>query len=307
MLSISLKMIILLICVLLGVAFLTLFERKVLSYIQKRKGPNKMGFKGLLQPFSDAIKLLLKESILLTLPYQLIYFLSPVLVLLVSLVLWISFPSTLGGFEIGLPIIFILCCLSMGVYPTLGAGWASNSKYAMLGSLRAAAQTISYEVSFAIIVLSPIVLMACYSTPLLLWTFNWPVILLSPLIAFLWFSSALAETNRTPFDFAEGESELVSGFNTEYGASGFVLFFLAEYSSILFMSLLFSVLFINPMDLTLFLALWTLASAYLFLWVRGTLPRLRYDKLMNLTWKTFLPVSLSYLMFFSSLMAGVYL
>nr|APU89536.1 NADH dehydrogenase subunit 1 [Porcellio dilatatus dilatatus] len=307
MLSILLKMTILLISVLLGVAFLTLFERKVLSYIQKRKGPNKMGFKGLLQPFSDAIKLLLKEPVLLTLPYQLIYFLSPVLVLLVSLVLWISFPSTLGSFEISLPIIFILCCLSMGVYPTLGAGWASNSKYAMLGSLRAAAQTISYEVSFAIIILSPIVLAACYSSTLLLWVFNWPVILLSPLIAFLWLSSALAETNRTPFDFAEGESELVSGFNTEYSASGFVLFFLAEYSSILFMSLLFSVLFINPMDLTLLLALWTLTSAYLFLWARGTLPRLRYDKLMNLTWKTFLPISLSYLMFFSSLMAGVYL
>nr|APU89561.1 NADH dehydrogenase subunit 1 [Porcellionides pruinosus] len=287
--------------ILLSVAFLTLLERKLLGYMQKRKGPNKLGVKGLLQPFSDAIKLLLKESMVLTMNYQLVYLLSPTTMLLISLMIWFSFPSSLSGLEINLPIIFILCCLSASVYPSLGAGWASNSKYSMLGSLRSAAQTISYEVSFAIIILSPVVMGSTYYLVLFMENFYWPIIMITPPLAILWLSSALAETSRTPFDLVEGESELVSGFNTEYSASMFVLFFLAEYSGLLFMSFLFSVMFINPSDLKLLLTIWTVGLASLFIWVRGTLPRLRYDKLMSLTWKTFLPISIGYLMFFSSL------
>lgn len=240
-------------------------------------------------------------------PYQLVYFSSPAIILIVSLVIWLVFPSSLGRFEIRLPVVFILCCLSVRVYPVLGAGWSSNSKYAILGRLRVAAQTISYEVRFAIIILSPVILITCFRLSFFLKTLNWPIITISPLIAIIWFTSSLAETNRTPFDFAEGESELVSGFNTEYRASGFVLFFLAEYRSILFIRLLFRILFINPLDLIFLLTLWTVLRAYLFIWVRGTLPRLRYDKLIRLTWKIFLPISIRYLMLFSSLRVGLIL
>lgn len=294
-----LKILILLICILLRVAFLTLFERKSLGYLQKRKGPNKLGFKGLLQPFSDAVKLLLKEPVALTMSFHLIYFARPVIILLISLTLWLSFPSLIGSLEINLPIIFVLCCLSAGVYPTLGAGWASNSKYSMLGGLRAAAQTVSYEVRFAFVILLPVVFISCYKISSLIGLLNWPILLIRPPIRVLYFTSALAETNRTPFDFAEGESELVSGFNTEYRARGFVLFFLAEYRNILFISLLLAVLFINVRDITLALALWTVSATFLFIWTRGTLPHLRYDKLISLIWKIFLPVSLAYLILFS--------
>lgn len=300
-LPLSIKTILLLITVLLTVAFLTLLERKLLGYMQKRKGPNKLGFKGLLQPFRDAIKLLLKESIVLTINYQLVYILRPLIILLISLIVWLSFPSILGGLEIRLPVIFILCCLSARVYPRLGAGWSSNSKYSILGSLRSAAQTISYEVSFAIIILSPVAIRSSFYIVSLIEKFNWPIILINLPLAAIWFISALAETNRTPFDFAEGESELVSGFNTEYRARIFVLFFLAEYRRVLFIRLLFSVLFINPLDLNFGLSLRTIILASLFIWVRGTLPRLRYDKLIALTWKVFLPISISYLIFFSRL------
>lgn len=252
-----------------------------------------------MQPFRDAIKLLFKETVKLNISYQFIYFLSPIITLFISLLIWFSLPSTLGNFEIRLSIIFILCCLSARVYPILGASWASNSKYAILGGLRAVAQTISYEVRFAIIILRLVALSYSFNSILFLNIFNWPLILLRPPLSVLWFTSALAETNRTPFDFSESESELVSGFNTEYRASGFVLFFLAEYSRILFIRVLFRVLFINPQDLLLKLALWSLCLANLFIWVRGTLPRLRYDKLISIAWKIFLPVSIIYLLLFS--------
>nr|AKG95421.1 NADH dehydrogenase subunit 1 [Cylisticus convexus] len=300
-----LKLVVLLLSVLLSVAFLTLLERKILGYIQKRKGPNKLGAKGILQPFSDAIKLLSKETLILVSVNHLVFFLSPITILLVSLLIWLAFPSSLGSFELKLSIIFIMCCLSASVYPILSAGWASNSKFPFLGSLRAVAQTISYEVSFAFIILSLVALTSSYSLNEFMIFLDWMVLLIFPPLAVLWFTSALAETNRTPFDFSEGESELVSGFNTEYSASGFVLFFLAEYSSILFMSMLTSILFFNSYDLTFSLTLSTLFIAYIFIWVRGTLPRLRYDKLMALAWKIFLPVAISYLLFIFSAAAGV--
>lgn len=282
------------------VAFVTLLERKVLGYIQKRKGPNKLGVKGILQPFRDAVKLLSKESISLRLVNLVIYQIRPIVILLISLFLWVSYPSFLGGFEVSLPIIYILCCLSAGVYPILGAGWSSNSKYSILGRLRAVAQTISYEVRLAIIILRLVALNSSFQLTKLPRLEKSTILLLFP-ISVLWLLSAFAETNRTPFDFAEGESELVSGFNTEYSARGFVLFFLAEYRRILFIRLFFRALFLGVGDLLITLRLTTLAIVFLFIWVRGTLPRLRYDKLMELAWKTILPLSLLYLFLFSSI------
>lgn len=301
-----LKLILLIIFILISVAFVTLLERKILGYIQKRKGPNKLGFKGIIQPFSDAVKLLVKESLLLNLVNLIIYLLRPIVILLISLFLWITYPSFLGGLEVRLPIIFILCCLSAGVYPILGSGWSSNSKYSILGRLRAVAQTISYEVRLAILLLSLVIINSSFRLKKLFRDRILVVIILFP-IAILWLISALAETNRTPFDFAEGESELVSGFNTEYSASGFVLFFLAEYRSILFISLFFRVLFLGGVDLFISLSFLTSILVFLFIWVRGTLPRLRYDKLIELAWKIILPLSLVYLLLFTGIRLVIYI
>nr|QEX96220.1 NADH dehydrogenase subunit 1 [Sphaeroma terebrans] len=296
------KLIILILCVLIGVAFYTLCERKALGYIQSRKGPNKAGIKGLLQPFSDAMKLFTKEPTVLSSSNFTLLLISPALSLGLVLILWFSVPSSFGLSEITLSVVFVLCCLSAGVYPTLGAGWSSNSKYSLLGSLRAVAQTISYEVSLAITLLSFLILVSSLELARLLMTNQWLLILSLPL-SMVWLASSLAETNRTPFDFAEGESELVSGFNTEYSSGGFALFFLAEYASMLFMSSLFVFLFMNGEDNSFVLPMKITLVAFVFVWVRGTLPRLRYDKLMDLAWKIFLPVSLSYLTFFCGIKA----
>nr|YP_009512619.1 NADH dehydrogenase subunit 1 [Gordonella aff. paravillosa ZS-2018]AXJ93181.1 NADH dehydrogenase subunit 1 [Gordonella aff. paravillosa ZS-2018] len=290
---------ILIICVLVGVAFVTLLERKILGYIQIRKGPNKVGFMGLLQPFADAVKLFTKEQTLPTMSNFLPYYLSPVFSLFVSLIVWLVMPYELGLVNFSMSTLFFLCCTSLGVYTTMSAGWSSNSKYSLLGSLRAVAQTISYEVSLALILLSFIFLVGGFDLSLfslyqrdvwLLW-FTFP-------LALIWFASCLAETNRTPFDFAEGESELVSGFNTEYSSGGFALIFMAEYASILFMSMLFSLIFLGGNLLSPLYYIKLVAVTFAFVWVRGTLPRLRYDKLMYLAWKSFLPVALNYLIFF---------
>nr|YP_009512554.1 NADH dehydrogenase subunit 1 [Sicyonia japonica]AXJ93108.1 NADH dehydrogenase subunit 1 [Sicyonia parajaponica] len=292
---------VLMICVLVAVAFVTLLERKILGYIQIRKGPNKVGFMGLLQPFSDAVKLFSKEQTLPVMSNFLPYYLSPVFSLFVSLIVWLVMPYELGLMNFMMGSLFFLCCTSLGVYTTMSAGWASNSKYALLGSLRAVAQTISYEVSLALILLSFIFLVGGFNLELfslyqrdlwLLW-FTFP-------LALVWFGSCLAETNRTPFDFAEGESELVSGFNTEYSSGGFALIFMAEYASILFMSMLFSLIFLGGNLLSPLYYVKMVLVAFCFVWVRGTLPRFRYDKLMYLAWKSFLPVALNYLLFFMS-------
>lgn len=268
--------------------------------MQKRKGPNKLGIKGLLQPFRDAIKLLTKESITLNLVNTRVFYIRPIIILLISLLLWGTYPSILGGLELRLPIIFVLCCLSARVYPILGSGWSSNSKYSILGRLRAVAQTISYEVRLAIILLRLVVINSSFKLTKL-YSFRILIITLIFPIALLWLVTALAETNRTPFDFAEGESELVSGFNTEYRARGFVLFFLAEYRNILFISLFFRILFLGTGDLFIALRVVTSIIVLLFIWARGTLPRLRYDKLIELAWKIILPLSLAYLILFTRL------
>nr|AML26769.1 NADH dehydrogenase subunit 1 [Scarabaeidae sp. BMNH 1274752] len=290
---------ILIVCILVGVAFLTLMERKVLGYIQIRKGPNKVGYLGILQPFSDAVKLFTKEQ---TFPFManfIIYYLSPIFSLFFSLLLWLCMPFFTGLFNFSLGILFFLCCSSLGVYSIMVAGWSSNSNYAMLGGLRAVAQTISYEVSLFLILLSFLYLIGSLNILdfMLYQKYLWFLFLCFPL-CMVWFVSSLAETNRTPFDFAEGESELVSGFNVEYSSGGFALIFMAEYSSILFMSMLCCMLFLGANLYSLFFFLKLVFMSFLWVWVRGTLPRYRYDKLMYLCWKSFLPVSLNYLLFF---------
>ena len=290
---------ILIICVLVGIAFLTLLERKILGYIQIRKGPNKVGFVGLPQPLADAIKLFLRESVIPLSSNFVLYYLSPIFRLFLALLVWLIYPyiSVLLSFNIGL--LFFLCCTSLGVYTVIIAGWSSNCNYALLGGLRAVAQTISYEVSLALILLSLIVLVDSYCLLdfIKLQSYIWFVVVNLPLIL-AWFSSCLAETNRTPFDFAEGESELVSGFNVEYRSGGFALIFMAEYTRIMFISILFCVMFLggNVFSFIFFIKLSLLA--FVFIWIRGTLPRFRYDKLMYLAWKSYLPLALNFLIFF---------
>nr|WBR65469.1 NADH dehydrogenase subunit 1 [Layahima sp. 1 YZ-2022a] len=290
---------ILIIMVLVGVAFLTLMERKVLGYIQIRKGPNKVGFYGVPQPFCDAIKLFTKEQTYPITSNYLSYYFSPVISLFLSLLIWMVFPYLTNLYNFNLGLLFFLCCTSMGVYTVMIAGWSSNSNYALLGGLRAVAQTISYEVSMALLLLSLVFLVGSYNLlDFELYQCNiWFIYLFSP-ISLAWVTSMLAETNRTPFDFAEGESELVSGFNVEYSSGGFALIFLSEYSSILFMSMLYSVMFLGSGVFSFIFFLKLLFISFLFIWVRGTLPRYRYDKLMYLAWKSYLPVALNFLFFY---------
>nr|YP_009694227.1 NADH dehydrogenase subunit 1 [Dytiscus sharpi]BBI93133.1 NADH dehydrogenase subunit 1 [Dytiscus sharpi] len=296
------SILLLIICVLVGVAFLTLLERKVLGYIQIRKGPNKVGFMGIPQPFSDAIKLFSKEQTFPLLSNYIMYYYSPIMSLFLSLMLWLVMPYLMGLLMFNLSMLFFLCITSMGVYTIMIAGWSSNSSYSLLGGMRAVAQTISYEVSLALIFMSFMVLVGSFS--LLDFykyqMFIWMIFLCLPL-GFIWFVSSLAETNRTPFDFAEGESELVSGFNVEYSSGGFALIFLSEYSSILFMSMLFCVLFLGSDLMSMFFYIKLVFLSFSFIWVRGTLPRFRYDKLMFLAWKSFLPISLNYLFLYLGL------
>nr|AVN67948.1 NADH dehydrogenase subunit 1 [Parcoblatta uhleriana] len=290
---------ILLICVMVGVAFLTLLERKVLGYIHIRKGPNKVGFIGILQPFSDAVKLFTKEQTFPLMSNYISYYFSPVFSLFLSLLIWMIMPYMSGLYSFELGLLFFLVCTSLGVYTVMIAGWSSNSNYSLLGGLRAVAQTISYEVSLALILLSFVFLIGSYNLFyfFVFQEYIWFFFITFPL-ALVWFTSCLAETNRTPFDFAEGESELVSGFNVEYSSGGFALIFLAEYASILFMSMLFCILFLGAdVNSFIFYIKLTIIS-FMFIWVRGTLPRFRYDKLMYLAWKSFLPMSLNYLIFF---------
>nr|WEL32821.1 NADH dehydrogenase subunit 1 [Pentaspinula unispinula] len=297
----------LIICVLISVAFLTLLERKVLGYIQIRKGPNKVGFLGLPQPFSDAIKLLNKEIHNLFISNYFMYYVSPVINLMISLIIWMVFPYLTYKCSFLYSFLFFLCCTSLGVYTVMISGWSSNSNYSLLGSLRSVAQTISYEVSLALILLSTVLLIGTYNISYYYYyQFNcWFMVFMFPLFMCC-FTSCLAETNRTPFDFAEGESELVSGFNVEYGSGGFTLIFLSEYTSIMFMSMLISLIFLGG-DYASFLFYFKLITVSLmFIWVRGTLPRYRYDKLMYLAWKSFLPLSLNFFIFFLGFMLVIY-
>nr|QEJ81411.1 NADH dehydrogenase subunit 1 [Lucidina sp. FM13] len=297
-----LTFLILLISVLISVAFFTLFERKVLGYSQIRKGPNKTGLMGILQPFSDAIKLFTKEQTFPVMSNYLMYYMSPVFSLFLSLFLWICLPYFTVFLNFYFGFLFFLCVSSLGVYTMMIAGWSSNSNYSLLGSLRCVAQTISYEVSLFLILLSFLFLTGslCIFDMIIYQENVWFIFISIPLTLMM-FTSFLAETNRTPFDFAEGESELVSGFNVEYSSGGFALIFMSEYSSILFMSFIFTFLFLGGMLFNIIFYFFVLFVSFFFLWVRSSFPRFRYDKLMYLTWKGFLPVSLNFLMFYMGL------
>nr|YP_008758120.1 NADH dehydrogenase subunit 1 [Channa marulius]AGW99133.1 NADH dehydrogenase subunit 1 [Channa marulius] len=287
--------------VLLAVAFLTLLERKVLGYIQLRKGPNIVGPYGLFQPIADGVKLFIKEPVRPSTSSPALFLLTPVLALTLALSLWTPLPLPYPMADLNLGILFILALSSLTVYSILGSGWASNSKYALIGALRAVARTISYEVSLGLILLTIIIFSAGFT----LQTFNitqesiWLALPAWPLAA-MWYTSTLAETNRTPFDLTEGESELVSGFYVEYAAGPFALFYLAEYSNILLMNTLSATLFLGASHIPLFPELTTVnlmtkaaLLSILFLWVRASYPRFRYDQLMHLVWKNFLPLTLA--------------
>nr|ALO76892.1 NADH deshydrogenase subunit 1 [Propalticus sp. PRO01] len=293
---------VLIIFVLVGVAFLTLLERKVLGYIQIRKGPNKVGILGLLQPFSDAIKLFTKEQVYPYMSNFYLYYFSPVFNLLLALMLWMCLPFWSMNLMFLFSVLYFLVISSLSVYTVMLAGWSSNSNYSLLGSLRSVAQTISYEVSLSLLLMSFLLLIGSLSfyNFFLYQKYMWFIILYFPL-CLMWLVSSLAETNRTPFDFAEGESELVSGFNVEYGSGGFAMIFLAEYANILFMSFMCSILFLGGDLFSILFFFKVVFISFFWIWVRGTLPRYRYDKLMYLAWKSYLPISLNYLLFYLGL------
>nr|YP_007316818.1 NADH dehydrogenase subunit 1 [Sooglossus thomasseti]AEC33188.1 NADH dehydrogenase subunit 1 [Sooglossus thomasseti]AGN71550.1 NADH dehydrogenase subunit 1 [Sooglossus thomasseti] len=287
--------------VLLAVAFLTLIERKMLGYMQHRKGPNIVGPLGLLQPISDGIKLFIKEPIRPVSSSQALFLFSPALAFVLAMMIWSPLPMPFNLIDLNLTILFILAISSLNVYSILGAGWASNSKYALIGALRAVAQTISYEVTLALIILCAILTSGGFTLSNFLVTqqHTWLIIPLWPL-TIMWFTSTLAETNRTPFDLVEGESELVSGFNVEYAGGPFALFFLAEYSNILMMNTLSTIMFLGPLTIsigispTIILMLKASLMSLIFLWIRASYPRYRYDQLMHLVWKNFLPITLAF-------------
>nr|AMO27006.1 NADH dehydrogenase subunit 1 [Amynthas sp. 3 LZ-2016] len=286
-----------LVLALVAMAFYTLMERKFLGYFHLRKGPNKVGLMGIPQPFSDAIKLFVKEQAKPTPSNKSPFMVAPTMGLILALMMWVIYPHSHQSFFLQFSVLYFLCVSSMNVYATFMAGWSSNSKYALLGALRGVAQTISYEVSMSLILLSALVLTLTMDFTKMV-SYSWILMMLMPLTV-TWFITNLAETNRTPFDFAEGESELVSGFNIEYSGGLFAMIFMAEYMNILVMSLFTSIIFMsmpNMLMSDLILLMKTLFLAMLFVWVRATFPRMRYDHLMNLTWKSFLPLSLTCLM-----------
>ena len=306
-----LSVFLLLVPILLSVAFLTLMERKILGSIQRRKGPNIVGFFGLLQPFADGLKLFSKETIIPSQSQIYIFLGSPLLTFVLSLASWVVIPfgyqQVLVDYDYGLLYVFALSSLS--TYGIIGAGWSSNSKYAFLGSLRSAAQILAYEIIIGFV----FVVIVLYTN-----SFNFHIIVENqefvwfcrPLLPFLFifFIAALAETNRTPFDLPEAEAELVSGYNVEYSAMGFALFFIGEYSNILLMSSLINILFFGGwypflgllgfVKGSFFFAFKVTFISFMFILVRGALPRYRYDQLMFLGWKTLLPLCLGLLFFY---------
>ncbi|MDB5361799.1 MAG: NADH-quinone oxidoreductase subunit NuoH [Rhodospirillales bacterium] len=308
-------------CLMGGMAYLTLFERKVLAKIQLRIGPNIVGPFGLLQPIADGLKLLTKETIIPSGANRAVFILAPMMTFILALTAWAVIPfnqyMVLANINVG--VLFLFAISSLGVYGIIMAGWASNSKYAFLGSLRAAAQMVSYEVSMGLVLvtvllcagslnLSQIVLAQSHGWFGVSWLPGWYVLPLAPM-AVVFFVSGLAETNRSPFDLVEGESELVGGYFVEYSSMTFALFYLGEYMNMILVSAMTSILFLGgwlpPLNIEIlnspylgpiWFVLKTIFVLFCFIWVRGSFPRFRYDQLMRLGWKIFLPLSLGYLL-----------
>jgi NADH-quinone oxidoreductase subunit H len=307
------KILLIVVPLLVAVAFLTLAERKVIAAMQLRKGPNVVGPFGLLQPFADGLKLFIKETVIPSGANRLVFLAAPMLTFLLSLVAWAVIPFDAGIVlaDINVGILYLFAISSLGVYGIIMAGWASNSKYAFLGALRSAAQMVSYEVSIGFVIITVLLCVGSLNLSDIvlaqqgsgLWN---PWFICTPLLPMgvIFFVSALAETNRSPFDLPEGESELVAGYFVEYSSMSFALFFLGEYAAMILMSAMTSILFLGgwlpPFNFApftwvpgpLWFALKISLCLFIFLWVRATLPRYRYDQLMRLGWKVFLPFSL---------------
>ena len=303
-----------------AVAYMTLVERKVMAAMQRRKGPNVVGVFGLLQPLADGLKLFVKETVLPSSANLLIFIISPIITFLLALISWCVLPINEGLVfsDLNVGVLYILAVSSLGVYGIIMAGWSSNSKYAFLGALRSAAQMVSYEVSLGLIIINVLLCTGSlnFSEIVLAQQKSWYLVPLLP--AFLMFYiSILAETNRAPFDLPEAEAELVAGYNVEYSAMGFALFFLGEYANMILMCSLATVLFLGgwfPVANILpfywvapsfWFSIKTTFLLFSFVWVRSSLPRYRYDQLMRLGWKIFLPLSLAWVFFVSGFLTSL--